>query len=183
MYKKKEYIIIGVIIALTLLLAFMPTMITSCSSEDTSEVIEDSDTTPSTITITVKGEIKVEELSLEIPYGYSYGYIISRIEPYLNEYSVVENDRTVRYYESTTITIASSDEKTIEAEIEPDSGLINVNTASLSELMSLTGVGTKRAERILDYRSTKTIETFEELQEIIDVTDAILEIIKTEATM
>ena len=86
-------------------------------------------------------------------------------------------------FTSTTIIIASLDEKVIETEIDYNAGLINVNTAPLSDLLSLTGVGSKRAERILNYRATKTIETFEELQEIIGVTDAILEIIKTEATL
>ena len=39
MYKKKEYIIIGAIISLTIFLGFMPMIISSCSNKE-EEIVE-----------------------------------------------------------------------------------------------------------------------------------------------
>ena len=46
-------------------------------------------------------------------------------------------------------------------------GLININTASKDELMELTGVGPKIAERIIEYR--KTHGGFSSKEEILNV--------------
>lgn len=41
---------------------------------------------------------------------------------------------------------------TTNAQITPTSNLININTASVSELMKLTGIGKSKAENIIKYR-------------------------------
>ena len=109
MHRKKEIIIIVLVILLTIALAFLPMIINNTKSTP----IEALETTknPKTIRIKVTGELKVEEITIKIPYGYSYGYIISKIKLYLNDYSIIDEDKTKRYYEDTEIIILSSDIK------------------------------------------------------------------------
>ena len=164
MRKKKEIIIIVLIISVTIFLAFMP-MILSKRGETEKE-----EKKPTTISITIKGELKKEEVKIKIPYGYSYGYIISKIEVYLNNYSIVDGNKTKRYYEDTVIVIKSTDtNKDTTEEITTDSGLININQAPVDDLVKLYGIGEKRANAIIEYREKKKIESFEELRELLGV--------------
>ena len=179
MHRKKEIIIIVLVILLTIALAFLPMIINNTKSTP----IEATETTknPKTIRIKVTGELKVEEITIKIPYGYSYGYIISKIKLYLNDYSIIDEDKTKRYYEDTEIIILSSD---IKSNINIDlSDKININTASASELTTLYGIGDKRAILIIEYRQNKKIESFEELREIIGVSDEVIRHIKEKAIL
>ncbi len=177
MRKKKEIIVIVLILVVTIFLAFMPMILSKKETNNDNEITE---TKELTINITIKGELKVEELNLKIPYGYSYGYIINKIELYLNKYSVISSDRTKRYYEDTTIIIESSDTNNMNSSID-NTGKININTASTDELVTLYGVGEKRAKAIIEYRKNKKIETFTELKELLGVSNEVIDIIKEKA--
>ena len=63
------------------------------------------------------------------------------------------------------------------------SDFININTASASELTTLYGIGDKRAILIIEYRKNKKIESFEELREIIGVSDEVIKRIKEKAIL
>ena len=179
MHRKKEIIIIVLVILATVTLAFLPMIINSTKSDNTE--ITETTKNPKTIKIKVTGELKVDEITIKIPYGYSYGYIISKIKLYLNDYSIIDNDKTKRYYEDTEIVIQSSD---IKSEPEIDlSDFISINTASASELTTLYGIGDKRAILIIEYRKNKKIESFEELREIIGVSDEVIKRIKEKAIL
>ena len=177
MRKKKEIIIIILIISVTIFLAFMP-MILSKRGEN----VEEPEKKPTTISITIKGELKKEEINIKIPYGYSYGYIISKIQVYLNNYSIVDDNKTKRYYEDTVIVIKSTDiNKDVTDEIDTNNGLININKAQVDDLVKLYGIGEKRAKAIIEYREKKKIETFEELRELLGVSNEVIENIKEKA--
>ena len=177
MRRKKELIIIILIVAVTIFLAFMPMILSKKNESDVENIVEEEKTT---INITIKGELKVDELKLKIPYGYSYGYIINKIELYLNKYSVISDDRTKRYYEDTVIIIESNDTNNTESIID-NTGKININTALEDELVTLYGIGDKRAKAIIEYRKIKKIETFTELKELLGVSNEVIENIKEKA--
>lgn len=171
MNRQKEIILIISIIVLSIFLAFLPKM---CSSKNTSE--EETINIDNQIKITIKGELKIDSLELELPKGVSYGYIISKIELYLNDYSIVNTNFNLRYYENTTIEIESSDNQNDKT--DDNIGKININKASFNELIGLYGIGEKRANKIIEYRMNKQIETFDELKKIIGVSNEIIEAIK-----
>ncbi len=178
MHRKKEIIVIVLIILVTVALAFIPMIINYTKSD--SEAITESKR-PTTVNIKVTGELKLDEINIKIPYGYTYGYIINKIELYLNDYSVIDDDRNKRYYEDSTVVIETRDIKSVT--IEDNSDKININTANAGELTSLYGIGDKRALLIIEYRQKKNIESFEELKELIGVSDEVIKRIKEKAIL
>ncbi len=59
-----------------------------------------------------------------------------------------------------------------------DSGLININSASMADLISLPGVGETYAQRIVDYRNEKTFGSIEEIKNIKGIGDKTFEKMK-----
>ncbi len=60
--------------------------------------------------------------------------------------------------------------------------LVSLNTATLEELMTLSGVGESKAKAIIEYRETKKFETIEEIKEVSGIGDALFEKIKDSIT-
>ena len=190
MKTKKEILIIIGIIIITITLVFLPMVINNTKTNDNEvETIEETNT----ITIKIYGEITFKpnnsidddeitnELSIDCKKGISYGEIINRINNYLTNYSIIDNDLTKRYYESKNILIKSS-LNNLNEEKDDNEGKININTASLDMLVTLHGIGQKRAERIIDYiMANGNIKTFQELKSLIGVSDEIIELIKEKA--
>ena len=182
MYKKKEIIIISAIIGLTVFLGFLPMIISSCDNKKDDEIVEKEERNDY-LSIIIKGELNVDKVNLEIPYGYSYGYIISKIKPYLNQYSIIDKELTKRYYEDSIIIIYSSDINNEIVEEIDNSNLININESPKDDLTKLFGIGTKRADAIIEYREKKKIESFTELKDLLGVSDEVLSAIKEKAIL
>ena len=182
MYKKKEIIIISAIIGLTVFLGFLPMIISSCDNKKDDEIVEKEERNDY-LSIIIKGELNVDKVNLEIPYGYSYGYIISKINPYLNQYSIIDKELTKRYYEDSIIIIYSSDINNEIVEEIDNSNLININESPKDDLTKLFGIGTKRADAIIEYREKKKIESFTELKELLGVSDEVISAIKEKAIL
>jgi competence protein ComEA len=80
------------------------------------------------------------------------------------------------------IYILTEDE--IESEDVPgNSGLININTATINDLMSLPGIGEVYAQRIIDYRNIKNFSNIEQIKEIEGIGDKTFEKINTLITI
>lgn len=60
---------------------------------------------------------------------------------------------------------------------------ININTASKKELMSLDGIGDKKAEAIIEYRTNNKFKSIEDIKNVKGVGDKLFEKIKTEISV
>lgn len=71
-------------------------------------------------------------------------------------------------------------ESTPLCEITPESGAININTATISELCTLDGIGRSTAAAIVDYRTnTRRFEDIHDIMQISGVGEKTFERIKT----
>lgn len=62
---------------------------------------------------------------------------------------------------------------------DKSNGIININTASLDELMTLSGIGQAKAKSIVDYRETHNgFQSIEEIKNIDGIKDAVYNKIK-----
>lgn len=66
----------------------------------------------------------------------------------------------------------------IEDEISNQGGLVNINTASLDELMTLPGIGQTKAEAIISYRETTKFTSVEDILKVSGFGDKLYEQIK-----
>ncbi|MBO5711798.1 MAG: hypothetical protein J6R47_03070, partial [Acholeplasmatales bacterium] len=101
MYRKKEIIIIILILFATVLFAFWEDLFIT----DKEPSINEKD---AYVTVRLEGEVK-KEIELKIPYGYTYGYVMNYGKLYLNDYSYYELNLNEGIYEDTVITILSID--------------------------------------------------------------------------
>ena len=74
--------------------------------------------------------------------------------------------------------VVSSDSSKDESSLEGENKLVSINTASIDELMTLSGIGQSKAEAIIEYRESKKFETIEEIKEVPGIGDALFEKIK-----
>lgn len=63
-------------------------------------------------------------------------------------------------------------------------GIVNINTASIDELMTLSGIGESKAKNIIEYRSTNgKFNTIEDIKNISGIGDALFNKIKDNITV
>ena len=151
-----------------------PEVIALNDNEETDEIIED---TFETIFIDIKGEV-VNPGVYEIQLGDRVIDAVQMAGGFTNE-ATTDNvnlskklkDETViiipsylKDYENVTIKndyeidsnddIVQTEENENDEKIESSSSLVNINTASVVELMSLDGIGETKAKAIIEYRDT-----------------------------
>ena len=66
---------------------------------------------------------------------------------------------------------------------QPDSGLIDLNRASLSELMTLPGIGNVKAQAIIAYREQHKFQTIEEVMNVSGIKENLFEKIRNLITV
>ena len=62
-------------------------------------------------------------------------------------------------------------------------GLVNINTASLDELLTVSGIGKSKAEAIIAYRKNSEFKTIEDIKNVSGIGDALFEQIKNYITV
>jgi len=192
MYKKKEIIFIVSIISITIVLILLPVLINNVhfNKKNKKEIIDSiSESNNELLNIKIEGEIfnlvddkYVNYVYIEIPKGYTYGYIINKINIFLTKYSVIDNNRLKEIINDNQIIYIDSKDYNKNIELN-NSDKININLAAKYELMTLYGIGDKRSDTILEYRLKSTINSFDELQKLIGVSDDVIERIKEKAIL
>ena len=66
---------------------------------------------------------------------------------------------------------------------EKQTGLVNINTASKNELMSISGIGESKANSIIEYRKENTFKTIEDIKNVSGIGDKFFEQIKNYITV
>ena len=62
-------------------------------------------------------------------------------------------------------------------------GLVNINTASLEELLTISGIGEGKAKSIIEYRSKEKFNTIEDIKRVSGIGDNLFEQIKNYITV
>ena len=66
--------------------------------------------------------------------------------------------------------------------VDLNEGLININEASEDELTSLSGIGSNKAKKIIEYRETNPFEKIEDIKNVDGIGDSLYEKIKDNIT-
>ncbi|MCI9080050.1 MAG: ComEA family DNA-binding protein [Lachnospiraceae bacterium] len=78
---------------------------------------------------------------------------------------------------------AVSDNKNNNSQPQQDGGLININTASKEELMSLPGIGESKADAVMDYRLSCSFKSIDDIKNVTGIKDGVFNQIKDQITV
>ncbi len=62
-------------------------------------------------------------------------------------------------------------------------GLVNINTASKEELMSLPGIGASKADAVIEYRLSNSFKAIEDIKNVTGIKDGVFNQIKNQITV
>ena len=79
--------------------------------------------------------------------------------------------------------INNSDNNTFDLNVSNENVLVNINTASKSELMTIKGIGDKKAEKIIEYRTSNKFLKIEDIMNVSGIGEAMFEKIKNYITV
>ncbi|MDE7051852.1 MAG: ComEA family DNA-binding protein [Lachnospiraceae bacterium] len=78
---------------------------------------------------------------------------------------------------------AASNNKNNNSQPQKDGGLVNINTASKEELMSLPGIGESKADAVMDYRLSCSFKSIEDIKNVTGIKDGVFNQIKDQITV
>ena len=98
----------------------------------------------------------------------------------INQADFVEDGEKIIIPSSNTTTDSNHNIITESVEIPSNSGIININTASKDQLMTVSGIGEVTAEKIIEYRSKHRFKKKEDIMNIKGIGNAKFEKMKDE---
>jgi len=123
----------------------------------------------------------VDETVIYVYTKYEYS-LLSKPEP--KEECVCPEPEITTCIESGSSIIENSKENHEESSDEINTTLININTASQEELMSLNGIGEAKAKSIIEYRiSNGNFQSIENIKNVSGISDNVYEKIKDYITV
>lgn len=92
------------------------------------------------------------------------------------------NDACIEENNTTNIE-TKKEETTNKEETKEENKLININTASLQQLQTLTGIGESKAKKIIEYRNENKFTKIEDIKNVSGIGDSLFEKIKDYITI
>lgn len=143
-------------------------ILSGCSKEDewvssSTSMVETVETTSSTIFVYVCGKVKSPGV-YELPYGARYADAIKAAGGATKKGNLDSLNLAQKVSDGEKIEVLSNKSQTSESS---DSKLININTADVSLLQTLSGIGKAKAEQIVSYRESHG--NFKSIEEIMKV--------------
>ncbi|WP_207940338.1 competence protein ComEA [Enterococcus sp. DIV2402] len=197
-YKKYLPVFVVIIVAISVIYIFVPKKATVSDWEELP--MEQSETPPVEITsssssakmvIDIKGEVKkpgvyelepgarVEEIVL-----LAGGFTDKAEERQLNLAEKLTDQQMIYVPNKEEAKELSIPSVTNEGNTSKESSLVNINTADLTELQTLTGIGPAKAQAIIDYRDENgQFKTIEELKEVNGFGEKTVEKLKESITI
>lgn len=164
MYRKKEFILVGIGLLVLLIVGII---FNFNKKKESLSKVEEIKEAKEYIEIRVDGEI-AKPITLTYYQPINYGVLFMHIRVFLNEYSnLKEFDLNEIIHKSITIFIPTLDKGNHYQETDE---LIHINLASKKELMNLYQIGDKRSDKILEYRAKNgTIKTWDIFWEVVSI--------------
>lgn len=78
---------------------------------------------------------------------------------------------------------AASGNKNNNSQPQKEGRLVNINTASKEELMSLPGIGESKADAVMDYRLSCSFKSIEDIKNVAGIKDGVFNQIKDQITV
>lgn len=197
-YKKYFLVFVVIVVAISVIYIFVPKKATVSDWEELP--MEQSETLPAEITsssssakmvIDIKGEVKkpgvyelesgarVEEIVL-----LAGGFTDKAEERQLNLAEKLTDQQMIYVPNKEEAKELSIPSVANEGNTSKESSLVNINTADLTELQTLTGIGPAKAQAIIDYRDENgQFKTIEELKEVNGFGEKTVEKLKESITI
>jgi competence protein ComEA len=94
--------------------------------------------------------------------------------------AIIKNDALITNEKKSEISINSDIESSFN---ELNNNLININSASLNELLTISGIGESKAEAIISYRSKNKFNSIEDIKNVSGIGESLFEKIKDKITV
>ena len=202
--KYLKFIVLSICIIIVISTYFVVNMFESAHDEEEVEEIAyvetttiESSTSVNTFYVDVKGEVKnpnvymVSEGMLVIDaINLAGGYTKNAYTDNINLSKKLTKEMVIivcnkKDYTTSTTVKAINDALIKEEKTDNNktNGLVNINTASKEELMSITGIGESKANSIIEYRTKNKFNSIEEIKNVSGIGDKFFEQIKNYITV